>query len=197
MSSEPGRANTASTRRTQAERRAESRQAVLDSACRLFGQQGYAQTSLEEIAADCDLTIRPIYHYFGNKKALFAAVNEVMEARILAAHQEAGPMDNWRAFLNLCDDPDFRRIVLVDSPIVLGRERWSSSAVFAKARKALDTSRKTSATQQFRTALQSRAMLAAFTEAALMVAESEDLQLAKREAERLIVKLSALLTDPD
>ena len=69
-----------SGRRTQAQRRAASRQAVLDSACRLFGEKGYTGTSLEEIAEDCGLTIRPIYHYFGNKKALFAAVNQVMEA---------------------------------------------------------------------------------------------------------------------
>ena len=33
-------------RRTQAERRAESRQAVLDSACRLFAANGYADTAL-------------------------------------------------------------------------------------------------------------------------------------------------------
>ena len=66
--------NTPAKRRTQEQRRNESRQAVLDSACRLFGDKGYADTSLEEIAADCGLTIRPIYHYFGNKKALFAAV---------------------------------------------------------------------------------------------------------------------------
>ena len=39
-------------RRTQAERRAETRAAVLESACRLFGSKGYAETSLEEIAAE-------------------------------------------------------------------------------------------------------------------------------------------------
>ena len=61
---------TEKPRRTQAERRAQSRQAVLDSACRLFGEKGYADTSLEEISADCGLTIRPVYHYFGNKKSL-------------------------------------------------------------------------------------------------------------------------------
>ena len=58
------------------------------------------------------LTIRPIYHYFGNKKALFAAVNEVMEQRIIEsmkvgaeAGQGAGIVENWRAYLDLCDDP--------------------------------------------------------------------------------------------
>ena len=74
-------------RRTQAERRAETRAAVLESACRLFGSKGYTDTSLDEIAAGSGLTIRPIYHYFGNKVKLFAAVNDVMEERIVASLQ--------------------------------------------------------------------------------------------------------------
>jgi AcrR family transcriptional regulator len=37
-------------------------------------QHGYAATSLEQIAADAGTTIRPVYHYFGNKQALFEAV---------------------------------------------------------------------------------------------------------------------------
>ncbi|MEP1470165.1 MAG: helix-turn-helix domain-containing protein [Halieaceae bacterium] len=60
----------------------ESSGALLDSATRLFGEQGYHNTSLEDIAADCQLTLRPIYHYFGNKKSLFAAVNKRMEQRM-------------------------------------------------------------------------------------------------------------------
>ena len=70
-------------RRTQAQRREQSRQAVLESACKLFGQRGYADTSLEDICADCGLTIRPVYHYFGNKKSLFEAVNDHMAAETL------------------------------------------------------------------------------------------------------------------
>ena len=65
-------------RRSQAERRAETHKLVLASACRLFGERGYAATSLDDIAVDCGVTTRPIYHYFGNKKALFAAVNEAI-----------------------------------------------------------------------------------------------------------------------
>ena len=136
--------NRGSKPRMQAERRTRSCQAVLDSAVRLFGEKGYADASLEEIADDCGLTIRPIYHYFGNKKALFAAVNDVMEQRIiksmrvdLRGETRTDIIDNWRAYLDLCDDPAFRRIVLVDSPNVLGRERWPASAVSEKARVAL------------------------------------------------------------
>ena len=81
--------------RTQAERREESRQALFDSAYRLFGEKGYANCSLEEIAADCGLSIRPIYHYFGSKKSLFAAVNAAAEDRIVAGYgsvdTNAGP----------------------------------------------------------------------------------------------------------
>jgi AcrR family transcriptional regulator len=188
--------NAGVKRRTQAERRAESQQAVLDSACRLFGDKGYADTSLEEIASDCALTIRPVYHYFGNKKALFAAVNEVMEERILASMNirtatkpGAGILANWRAFLDLCDDPGFRRIVLVDSPNILGRERWATSGVSAKTRSALGYQDNLESLEQFRLAMFNRVIMGAFTEAALMVAESDDIQMARREAERLMVEL--------
>lgn len=188
--------DTNSRRRTQAERRAESRQAVLDAALRLFGDKGYAATSLEEIAAECGLTIRPIYHYFGNKKALFRAVNEVMEQRIIDSmnvgaegEPEADIVDNWRAYLELCDDPAFRRIVLVDSPNILGRERWSSSAVTRKAKAALERNSAGGRRQQYRADLANAVVMGAFTEAALMIAGAEDIAMAKREAERLMVKL--------
>ena len=163
-------ADTNSSRRTQAQRRAQTRQAVLDSAVRLFGEKGYAETSLEDIAADCGLTIRPIYHYFGNKKALFAAVNDVMEQRILDAMQVesdgGGLMQNWRAYLDLCDDPGFRRIVLVDSPAVLGRERWADSPVTTKARGAIASGRTGGEAGEFRAALLNAVLMGALTEAA-------------------------------
>ena len=188
--------DTNSRRRTQAERRAESRQAVLDAALRLFGDKGYAATSLEEIAVECGLTIRPIYHYFGNKKALFRAVNEVMEQRIIDSmsvgaegEPEVDIVDNWRAYLELCDDPAFRRIVLVDSPNILGRERWSSSAVTRKAKAALERNSAGGRRQQYRADLANAVVMGAFTEAALMIAGAEDIAMAKREAERLMVKL--------
>lgn len=183
-------------RRTQAERRTESRQAVLDSACRLFGEQGYANTSLEQIAADSGLTIRPIYHYFGNKKALFAAVNDQMELRIIEAMDigegdlpGAGLLANWQAYLTLCDDPAFRQIVLKDSPNILGRERWASSPVTAKARSATLKVKSRGKRARYRAQLMNAVVMGAFTEAALMVAEADDVAMAKREAQQIIEQL--------
>ena len=190
-------ASSKAKRRTQAERRAESRQAVLDSACRLFGEKGYADTSLEEIAGDCGLTIRPIYHYFGNKKALFTAVNEVMEQRILDAMQVGesgvGLLENWRAYLALCDDPAFRRIVLIDGPNVLGRERWASSPVSEKARSSLASGTAGDEESRYQATMLNAMVMGAFTEAALMVAEAKDIDLAKKSAEVLMAKLLSAL----
>ena len=192
-------------RKTQAERRAESRGAVLESACRLFGEKGYADTSLEEIAADCGLTIRPIYHYFGNKKALFSAVTEHMSARIMdtiVVDEDLAPdlvmKKSWRNFLNLCDDPKFRRIVLIDSPNILGREQWADSAVYSRASDMVDATRPATgrgAAKQFRSALINRVMMGAMAEVALVVAEADDIPMAKREAERLVMTLFSRLGD--
>lgn len=188
---------TARSRRSQAQRREASRQAVLESACRLFGERGYAGTSLEDIAADCGLTIRPIYHYFGNKLALFTAVNERMEQRIVRSMMEhpegAGIQENWRAFLALCEDPAFRQVVLIDSPGVLGRERWIGSAVGRRARKLLDNDHSSDPARVYRSALLNRVVMAAFAEAALMVSECTDTDMARRETELLMVALFSRL----
>ena len=187
--------NTPRARRTQAERRAESRKAVLDAATELFSRQGYAETSLEDIAERCGLTIRPIYHYFGNKKALFAAVNEQMEQRILdsmdvgGGSSEEGLKESWRAFLALCDDPAFRQIVLIDSPNVLGRERWTDSPVMRRARSGSASGTSTASAGGFRKAFYSRVLMAALAEAALLVAEADDLPMAKEEAEKVLLSL--------
>lgn len=181
--------NQSNARRTQAERRAQTYQQVLESACRLFGEQGYANTSLDDIANDCGLTTRPIYHYFGNKKALFAAVNELMEQRILDSMSDAkAPVSiqaDWDAFTALCDDAHFRQIVLIDSPNVLGKERWATSAVTQKALDHFKTSKRGDA-KFYRQQLFSRMLMGAFSEAAQFIAQADDIKTAKREARQLI-----------
>ena len=175
-------------RRTQAERRAATRAAVLDSACRLFGRKGFADTSLEEIAAEAGVTIRPIYHYFGSKLELFEAVNEVMEERIVASLQESSgdDLDAWRRYLTLCEDPEFRRVVLIDGPNVLGRERWATSRVTRTvAARFVDSERGGSEGA----ALAARMLIGALAEAALAIAESDDPHRTSRDAEGLVARL--------
>lgn len=184
------------SKRTQADRRSSSKQAVLSSALKLFGNCGYAETSIEDIAQDCGLTITPIYHYFGNKKALFAAVVSELEQRIVESMGGEGidsQMENfishWRAFLDLCEDPKFRRIVLIDSPNILGRERWADSVVTRHARALIVEGQHQAPEARYRQPLFARIIMAAFTEAALMIAEADDSRAARTEAEALIADL--------
>jgi AcrR family transcriptional regulator len=180
-------------RRTQAQRRADTYQRVLDSACRLFGEKGYSNTSLEEIASDCELTTRPVYHYFGNKKALFCAVNDGLEARIIGSMSsgagDGGIVASWQAFLELCEDPGFRQIVLIDAPNILGRERWDNSMVAREAEQRIANSGEAGRSGQYRAELMGRMVIGAFTEAALMVAVADDVALARQQAVALVEEL--------
>ena len=124
-------------RRTQAERR-EATQAILLAAAReLFGEKGYAETNLEDIAVACDVTVRPIYHYFESKLGLFTAVTEQIEQESVANihdREEASAADIWTGFMANCEDPHFRQIILIDGPTLLGRSRMAEGAITIAAR---------------------------------------------------------------
>lgn len=61
-----------SPRRTQAA--AATRQAILESARRLFERDGYAATSVPAIAADAQVAVKTVYLAFGSKSLLLRAV---------------------------------------------------------------------------------------------------------------------------
>ena len=54
--------------------RAERRELILESAGRLFGERGYAHTSLDQIAAAAGVTKPILYRHFDSKKALYLAL---------------------------------------------------------------------------------------------------------------------------
>lgn len=186
-----------SERRTQAERRDATRSAVLESACRLFGRKGFADTSLEEIASQAGMTIRPIYHYFGSKLELFEAANEVMEERIVDSLQASDSRESnaWQRYLALCEDPEFRRIVLIDGPNVLGRERWATSAVTRLVAARFSSASSTAAAEgNGLPGLAARMLIGALAEAALAIADSDDPTRTSREAESLAAALVSAVT---
>ncbi|MEV0091321.1 helix-turn-helix domain-containing protein [Streptomyces sp. NPDC050738] len=118
-------------RRTQAERSGATTAQLLDAARELFGRDGYAATSIDAVAAAAGMTKGAAYHHFPGKAGLFRAVFVLQQERMAAALEEAAaqapdPGAALRAgcltFLERCLDPDFRRIVLLDGPSVLGWE---------------------------------------------------------------------------
>ncbi len=124
-------------RRTQADRREETKAKLLSAARQLFGERGYAETSLEQVAEACDMTIRPIYHYFESKLGLFTAVVDDMEqerARNIENRQEAEQADIWSGFMASCEDPHFRQIILIDAPNLLRHRNAMDGAITKAAR---------------------------------------------------------------
>jgi AcrR family transcriptional regulator len=72
---DPGVANaTAAARPTQAERRARSRNALLESAARGLSRHGYANLVLEDVAREAGYTRGALYHQFKDKEDLALAV---------------------------------------------------------------------------------------------------------------------------
>jgi AcrR family transcriptional regulator len=92
---------------------------ILDTAERLFGEHGYAGTSLRQIIAEAGVNLAAIHYHFGNKEELLdrlvlrkaGPVNEERLALLDGLEKEAGsspvPLEKLlRAFL----EPPLRRI---------------------------------------------------------------------------------------
>ena len=128
---------TAPARRTQAQRTAATRALLIDAGRKLFADKGFADVSTQAIVAAAGVTRGALYHQFGDKAELFAAVYEEVERdlvtdiaeRIMAARRP-DPLEAMRVgarlFLDRCAAPDVQQIVLVDAPAVLGWDRWRS-----------------------------------------------------------------------
>src|SRR5260370_7306391 len=60
-----------------------TRRAVLAAARSLFGRNGYAQTSVDEIADAARVTKGAVYHHFAGKAALFRSLHPELEPHAL------------------------------------------------------------------------------------------------------------------
>ncbi|MWA09060.1 TetR/AcrR family transcriptional regulator [Streptomyces sp. BA2] len=85
-------------REKQADRRARTRNALLESAARGLSTYGYGNLALERVAADAGYTRGALYHLFANKEDLALAVVKWVEETWAAevggpAAEEADPVD--------------------------------------------------------------------------------------------------------
>jgi AcrR family transcriptional regulator len=94
---------------TQAERKAETRQRLLDAAAVLFAERGIEAVSIDAIAEAADRTSGAVYAHFGNKDGLLQAlvaslVNEtaaVMDAELsMAVEGDDQLAALWQTFAN-------------------------------------------------------------------------------------------------
>ncbi len=104
---------------------------------RMFGELGYDGSSVGALCAEAKVTSGALYHHFGDKKGLFAAVAEELDRSLvqLAAGTTGKILAKggspWDAFLGGVDallaagvDPHGRRIGLTDAAAVLGADAW-------------------------------------------------------------------------
>ncbi|NOU96746.1 TetR family transcriptional regulator [Paenibacillus sp. LMG 31456] len=106
---------------------------IIEVARSYFTEHGYADSTLEDIAKEAELTRGSIYHHFRNKKGLFHIVLESVQKEIAERIEtEAAKSDDvWeqlffgcRAFVAAAVEPRNKRVLLIDGPAVLGWEAW-------------------------------------------------------------------------
>ena len=68
--------------RPPAQKGAETREAIIKVAQRLFGARGYRGASMDAVAAECGLNERALYYHFRSKRELFEAVAGVALVRL-------------------------------------------------------------------------------------------------------------------
>jgi AcrR family transcriptional regulator len=117
----------------QAERRAATTEAILKAGRRLFGEQGFAATTMDEIAEAARVAKGAVDHPFATKEAVFEAVfDQVSHDLVLeidrAARTErdvlAAMVAGTQHYFAACAKGATCRIILRDGPAVLGWERW-------------------------------------------------------------------------
>ena len=106
---------------SQEQRKAETRQRLLDAAALLFAERGIEAVSIDTVAEAADRTSGAVYAHFGGKDGLLNAllenlINEsaaVMDAELSVAPTAEGPSDEhlaalWRTFASPPPGPERR-----------------------------------------------------------------------------------------
>jgi AcrR family transcriptional regulator len=190
-------------RRSQPDRSAGTRAALIAAARPLFAEHGFAGVGTETIVRAAGVTRGALYHQFADKAELFAAVYERLEEELaqrlgeqIAAAGATDPIEvmtlGAAAWLDASTEPEVQQIVLLDGPAVLGWQRWREigmryglglvEGVLAQAIEA------GSIPEQSVPAL-AHVLVGALDEAALYVARAEDQATARDEMQAVVARL--------
>lgn len=119
-----------------AEMMEETRLKLLQAARRAFAHKGYAASSMDDLTAAVGLTRGALYHHFGDKQQLLAAVVNEIDAEMASRAAAIGSKEanDWDAlmaegvaYIEMALQPEVQRIVLLDGPAFLGDPaQWPS-----------------------------------------------------------------------
>jgi AcrR family transcriptional regulator len=165
---------------------AQTRESLIRAGRKLFGENGFRETSVEDLARAARVTTGALYHHFPTKTALFEAVfeyahTELMAASMAAAQDATDDLDllarGFEAFLDAVLEADVQRILIFDAPAVLGParfteldERYAFAAIVEALRAATDSGSLHVDDPETVT----RLLLGALTRGAMLIANSPD-----------------------
>jgi AcrR family transcriptional regulator len=117
---------------------ADNRSKLISAGRSAFAEKGYAASSMDDLTANVGLTRGALYHNFGDKRGLLAAVVEQIDSEMAMYAHKIGSAagDDWQgllaeggAYIELALNPEIQRIVLLDGPAVLGDpSQWPSQS---------------------------------------------------------------------
>jgi len=168
-----------------AETMEENRAKLIAAARKAFAQKGFADASMDELTASVGLTRGALYHNFGDKKGLLAAVVALLDNEMAqrAKAQAAQTEDAWQrllaegtAYIKMALDPEVQRIVLLDGPAFLGDpSTWpSQNACLDATRSAVSAMIAQGVMKPVDVEAAARLLNGAALNAALWVAASDD-----------------------
>jgi len=173
----------------------------------LFGEQGYEDTSIEDVLRAAGVSRGALYHHFAGKEALFEASLLVIEGRmtegllaVIAGAPSAVAALRAAAlgWIDMAGDPAIARIVLIDGPSVLGWERWriQGGQALGEMRAMLQAVADEGQLTPGLVNAFAHVLLASLDEIALMIAQAEDPAAAMAEGRTAVEELLRRLIAP-
>jgi AcrR family transcriptional regulator len=188
---------------------AQTRAALLTAGRRLFGEDGFRSTSVDDLAREARVTTGALYHHFPTKTALFEAVfmqahTDLLTAATTAAQGAADEVDElargFDAFLDGVLQPDVQRILVLDGPAVLGLARFTEldeQYAHVAIMHALVSAVEAGAIQVDDPETTTRLLLGALTRGAMLIANSADPVETRHAVARSMRALLNAFTAPD
>ena len=201
------RSSGARARPSRAAQGASTRAALLGAARELFGSQGFALTSLEDVVARAGVTKGALYHHFSGKEELFADVYEQVQHevsdRVVAEFLRPDPWDalhvGCELWIDAHLDPAVQRVAMRDARAVLGWEavrvvesRYGAVPLRGVLRRAI----RQGIIEPLPLRPLALLVMGALTEACFHLADADDPDAARAEVSSLVARLLSGLRAP-
>jgi AcrR family transcriptional regulator len=182
-----------------------TRRALMLAGRDIFTREGYQAAGIEAISRAARVTRGAFYHHFDEKKSLFDAVVVAMQIEAAEKVQKRAKEQRkaWDrltvgidAFLDVCLEPAYARIVVQEAPAVLGNARFreiEEAHPMALLTASLNALSRNGEIEFDDIEFLSRMIDAMICKVALMLPEAKDPKKTRQRGQKIIGKLLASL----